>query len=464
MQLEILLNKASVLNAKNGSTQALLIALIVGLISSSIFGGPLGVFVRGERQIILIFIATLSVYSLLRDDWSDVMKFVLQNLAVLSPTVFTGIALLWVALPLTIDSSFLRFALADAQSLVVLPLLTFVFIAQRHQLIRLPIILRLTCILCACLALVQVTIWVYLRIDLLPNETIYSLVEMVFETRESVYILQQPSNQGAYLRVVWISSYWLIFAVFLSPSLGFQRSTLFTIQFLCGVAMLVSHTRGIWLGLVIGVFMIAIFAVAPVPLRRRPRRAAPWLIAALALMASVLFVVTIDAAEGRTQTFLARFYSSSSEPSTEVQSDVKDESMVERVEQTKRLLEKWKERPVMGHGFGAYVHDHFSHEERPFLYEMLPAALLMKLGFIGFAMYLTFLLYISMRLWILSRNSEFALALFAGYSGYMVQIHTNPVFFSVTGMLIFSMFLYSWLTVEVIAKQDQMSALGSLKI
>ncbi|CAH0343191.1 hypothetical protein [Rhizobium sp. CECT 9324] len=116
---------------------------------------------------------------------------------------------------------------------------------------------------------------------------------------------------------------------------------------------------------------------------------------------------------------------------------------------SRELLEMWRVRPWFGHGYGAYIPDLVRHQERPFLYEMVPFALLMKLGIVGFGLYCGFLAFVSYRLWSLSADAGLALALLPAFVGYLCQIHTNPVFFSFTGMFIFSILLSLWISVEV---------------
>ena len=399
---------------------------------------------------LLIAAVFIACYLIWRDHMPQAVNFVREHPVVLAPALFFAGGMIWVFLPLVMEPSSFYFALMDAQSLVILPATTVVLISMRNQPGGLKSVFRITIALCALLALLQVLIWLFLRLHPLPHEEIYEMVGRFFGTKESVSIIEQPSNEGAYWRVVWISSYWLIFAVFLAPVFIRNQSALFCIEFLCGVAILASYTRGIWLGLLAGVCLLVVSALLPKNLRRRPSRKGPWVILAMGLASSLLFVYAINAMQGNAQVLLARMYAT--EPSADVkhpEANVKDESAIERIQQSKKLIEKWQEHPIVGHGFGAYVKSHYSHDERPFLYEMLPVALLMKLGLIGFFLYLSFLLFVLSRLWILGKTSTVALAASGAYMATLIQIHTNPVFFSFTGMLIFSMLRCLWLTLEI---------------
>ena len=54
-----------------------------------------------------------------------------------------------------------------------------------------------------------------------------------------------------------------------------------------------------------------------------------------------------------------------------------------KLEQMQKLVEKWKESPVLGWGYGSYVEGYLRSEVSPFSYEMQLFALLMKIGILG---------------------------------------------------------------------------------
>ena len=61
-----------------------------------------------------------------------------------------------------------------------------------------------------------------------------------------------------------------------------------------------------------------------------------------------------------------------------------------KIEQMYKLLDKWKESPIWGHGYGSYVEGYLRSEEAPFSYEMQLFALLMKIGVLGLGIWLVF--------------------------------------------------------------------------
>lgn len=430
--------------------QMFLVGLIFLIVASSILGGPLGLIGRGERHVLLLAIVAVSVLTLWQKKALSPIRFFRSYPVALAPLVFFLVNSLWLFPLAGYSTERLQLAVTDMQSLVLMPVTVLVLYTLRDYGNALFRVGRLMVILCALLALMQSLIWGYLRFNPLPHEVIYQYVEMVFGTRESVYILEQPSYLGSYLRVVWISSYWLLFAVFLAPVFIRHRHVLFLIQTILGLAIIASYTRGIWVGVILGAFVLM---VAMSRMSRQSWSASEkslWLWSLMGAGFAIFLTLLVDWASGNPGLMLSRF--AILEPGTTTITDV---SSVERLEQTRLLIEKWLERPLMGHGYGAFIEGHFSHAERPFLYEMVPFALLMKLGIVGFAFYLLFHLFIVLRLFKLAACRAPAAALLAATTGHLTQAHTNPVFFSFTGMLIFSVLVYFWLVLEMKEQQAQ---------
>ena len=430
--------------------QKTLVVCLVLLIASSVFGGPLGVISRGERHFLLLLIVG-SALTQIRAEWDrDLRALLKKNWVILLPVLFFIANLIWV-FPFAISNNegFL-YALMDMQSLLMLPVATLVFLAMWKHVEGFQKIMRLTIVMCTLLALVQAALWLVLRIYHFPHEVIYEYVELYFGTRESIAILEQPSNQGSYFRVVWISSYWLIFGVFLSPLFIGNRYLLFFIQAIFGLAIISSYTRGIWLGLTVGILILVLLIKSLSKLTD----VSQWRVSLLGLTFALVSVVFVEWMDGNSGLILSRFYIENSIAEKIIDkpienTKVNDESSMERKVQTYKLLHKWQERPWFGHGYGSYVKDHYSHESRPFLYEMVPVALLMKLGVFGFLIYLSFFIFILYRLWCMRSCFQSAIILFSCITAYLIQVHTNPVFFSFTGALIFTILMYYWMTLEM---------------
>lgn len=421
------------------------------LIASSIFGGPLGVFARGERHVLLLLMVTAAIYHIWSGEksmrWRE-SKFYFTTGA---PTLFFLISLLWIG-PLGCQTQEqCAYGLIDAQSLALLPATTLIFLALTECNINLKTLGRWIVNMCAILGLIQAVLWIFLRVNPVPHDVIYHYVDAYFRTCDSIFILEQPSYQGSYFRVVWISSYWLLFAVFIAPLVQRNSTILILQQMVFGFAIIASYTRGIWLGLIIGMILFTVLINALFFLKTdrniyRELRS-EWHTSLAGLALSVLLVVALDWTQGSSGLLMSRLYLNPKHTSVE-QLAIKDESAIERKTQVIKLIEMWKESPILGHGYGAYMKDHFSHDDRPFLYEMVPFALLMKLGILGFGIYLAFLAFILIRLFRIAAGSASSIALLSGLTGYLIQVHTNPVFYSFTGMLIFSLFIFLWLSLE----------------
>lgn len=413
---------------------------------SIVFGGPLGIVGRGERHLLLAVVVVCSLIQLKREGLASALQFVTAHPIVLAPGLFAAINLLWVFRAVFHDSSpTLALAVQDAQSLLVTVVCTLAFVTFRERTYRSFDWLRWIVIMVAVLAGIQTSIWVFLLAHPVPQEVIESAEAMIFGTNEGVNILRQWNAGVWYTRIVWISSYWFVPCIFLAPLVIRKSSALLVVQTLMAIAVIVSFTRGIWLALIVAAVVLLVSVILP---RRGVWRGR--LVLSRAVMISVLAILLAGALTnfanflvGEPGSMFARLNGAAAGFS------LAEEGMGARLEQSRRLLEMWQERVWFGHGYGAYIPDLVRHEERPFIYEMVPVALLMKLGLVGFGLYCGFLAFVSYRIWSLSACSGAALALLPAMVGYLFQIHTNPVFFSFTGMFIFSVLLSLWLSLEV---------------
>lgn len=101
-----------------------------------------------------------------------------------------------------------------------------------------------------------------------------------------------------------------------------------------------------------------------------------------------------------------------------------------RMEQLSALLSGWAEKPVLGHGAGAYSEAIVRSEEMPWAYELSYVALLFQTGLLGFIIYSAAVLWI---FWtgirVVRARSEAALVilpLLAGLAGFLFVNATNP--------------------------------------
>lgn len=132
-----------------------------------------------------------------------------------------------------------------------------------------------------------------------------------------------------------------------------------------------------------------------------------------------------------------------------------DESLINRVYQSKFLWNEFMNYPIFGKGFGGYVElDGKLTAFKPYLYEMDILSLLMKLGVVGFIAYL--IPIIGVLLLLLKLKNELYL-IFFGY--FILVLVANGGFFSST---LFS-YNYSFILVYLLNKDKKLNITKKLK-
>lgn len=426
------------------------------LIADTIIGGPIGLLFRGERHLLLVMIVIAGgglCFSRWRD--TDTACEPIQK-RFLWPLGFFLISLIWILLiPLLITGGVFM-ALRDAQSLVMLPIVTMLLFAIVNLGILVKRLLKVVVIFSMCLAIFQVACWFWLELRPTSTEIYYPILATIFNTTQSIFVGWHSAPGGGYVRVIWVSSIWLVVAIFVAP-LVVDRKWLFFVELFIGMAIYVSYTRGIWLGVLVGVLLCTIANYVVLVLSRRS--AFPiknWGIVLSGLMCAVLVISSVDFVARGQFGFLSRMVDFSTVEVSGNEDDgehskfakpLVDESVSERKIQADLLLLKWSERPWMGWGYGAYISDHFRDDQAPYSYEMLPFALLMKLGVIGLAIYLAF--WAGLILDVFKRTSpELSILYSGGLSTFLLASHTNPFFFNFAGISIVMFFLLWWASLK----------------
>ena len=106
-----------------------------------------------------------------------------------------------------------------------------------------------------------------------------------------------------------------------------------------------------------------------------------------------------------------------------------------KIEQIYKLIDKWKESPFIGHGYGSYVEGYLRSEVAPFSYEMQLFALLMKIGVLGLVIWLLF--YIIQFICLIKVKHPRWIHVFAWIFllvSMVICVQTNPLLISFTGM------------------------------
>lgn len=104
-----------------------------------------------------------------------------------------------------------------------------------------------------------------------------------------------------------------------------------------------------------------------------------------------------------------------------------EKGAVVRNYQKNALIEKWKESPLLGFGFGGTAGNYIRNPKTPFAYELSYVAKLMNIGIVGMSIYLFFIVYIISKLTIyLKNNYVFYLAAITGFIIILIANSSNP--------------------------------------
>lgn len=109
-----------------------------------------------------------------------------------------------------------------------------------------------------------------------------------------------------------------------------------------------------------------------------------------------------------------------------------------RIEQSKKLLQHWSNKPWLGYGYGSYVEDYLrAGGETPYSYEMFAPAMLMKLGIVGISIWIGFIIYLLIcMIKVVSVYKERAIALIYLTVALGVSTQFNPFLLNAMGMSI----------------------------
>jgi uncharacterized membrane protein YhaH (DUF805 family) len=102
-----------------------------------------------------------------------------------------------------------------------------------------------------------------------------------------------------------------------------------------------------------------------------------------------------------------------------------------KIEQTKKLVDRWLQSPIIGFGYGSYIPGYYRSQTQLFLYEMTAFALLMKLGIVGILSWL--LLFVSATILVVKSNKNALFNIFLWFAvsiAFLITIQTNPLLFS----------------------------------
>lgn len=332
----------------------------------------------------------------------------------------------WVlAMPVFAGGSVIM-ALSDSKSLVflVMPLLFGLASSGRDKPYAYLVFIMVG--LAGLLGWVQLVTWSLGNVVPDLRAFIGDVLSELFQAK-SIYV---GTMSDGFYRVFWISTIWLLPATFYLPLV--VRNNALRLVCLIGFVggVYVSYSRGIWIGLVIGVFVLAILTLKQRSGDIKPDAFLIWLLIVIGGFWGVDTLLGGSAAQ--------RAAALGSED---------DISMNVRIQQSIQLLAAWAERRWLGWGYGASIAD-IRDPSAPYSYEMVPFALLMKLGVIGVLGWVIFFLSIfftSFRL--LTKAPNEVSALLPALSAFLPASMTNPMLFNFVGMGVLSVLVIHWIGV-----------------
>ncbi len=263
---------------------------------------------------------------------------------------------------------------------------------------------------------------------------------------------QTVAEAGAFgsVRIAMVGDLFLAFAMptFLAMAMSSKtrrtRIAAYTATLIVGVGLLASGTRGLWLGALLGISIVALLFGAKIKLKL-------FLGTCLIVLGTIAYFPTIATATVKRFDLSFDF----SEPSNQL-----------RVDQFGPLMEKAERHILLGNGFGATVPGMVRSVTAPYAFELQSVALLMKTGIIGCSLWLAFFLWLMWDLWKTSKATKstferaMARGLIGGLACLLLALNTNPYFQAATGMgcMTFTVLTADLLRIAVKAEQGAKDA------
>ncbi|MBD3619179.1 MAG: O-antigen ligase family protein [Chromatiales bacterium] len=402
--------------------QQILWLVPIMLVIDLILMGPRGVAPDNHVRYLLFF-ATLVVlgYFALRNRriWGDSIR-----LPLLLVSVFLICNAVWVLLIPMFAGGSVMTAWSDAKSLVFM-VVPIVFVLASSDSDKPHVyLISMIVTLATLLGWFQLAIWFVGNIFPDIRALIGDALNDLFQAK-SIYV---GTMGDGFFRVFWISSIWLLPAIFYLPLVA--RNNALRLVCLIGLVggVYVSYSRGIWIGLIIGVFALLALVLKQRSLEIKPDAFVIW------LMIVIAGFLAVDSLQGGSAAQRAAALGSEN-----------DISMNVRIQQVRQLLEAWVARPWFGWGYGASIAD-IRDPSVPYSYEMVPFALLMKLGVIGTLSWVIFFLSIFVTSYRLLNNTPNEVsALLPALSAFLPASMTNPMLFNFVGMGILSVLVIHWI-------------------
>ncbi len=396
-------------------------------VAEVVLGGPKGVYGGISLRFVLLGAAIAVLLFALLVRGRVTRPHLLPLLSILGFLILNGI---WVALVPVLTGTDMHWAIREPHAFVVLiPVVLTVALLRSEELDatvrRLQQIVVVTSLI---LAVFQVGLWVV-------GTLIGDLQWVVSLVLNAIYPgasddLKVGAAPDGFFRVFWISTLWCLLSFFWVPVAVRRTGLQWLVRGLLVLDLFVAYSRGIWVGLIIGLVVASAATVTRRTLGRVLVRSA-----AVGVL-TVGALVAIVSATGELQRGVARFTSTTSRT---------DESIGARLEQAHYLLQLWYEHPIVGSGYGAFVPGHIRSQDVPYSYEHMPYALLAKLGLMGVLVSGIFFAGWAITAWEARRAAPEQVASFLGScAALLVAEMTNPLVLNFVSMSIFACLLLQW--------------------
>lgn len=410
-----------------GRLPAAVLLLPAAFIVEVILGGPFGNYGGLSVRLLLLGASGAVLIFALLVRGRVVRASLFPMLSVVGFLILNGI---WVAIVPVLAGMNMHWALREPHAFIVLVLVVLILALLRRDELAVAVsrLQQVVVVTSLVLAVFQVGLWL---IGTLLGDLQWvvplALGAVYGGASGQLYVGALPDG---FFRVFWISTLWCVLGFFWVP-VAFPSSRLrWLFRGLLLLDLLVSYSRGIWLGLLVGLIVAAGARLSRINVGRALVRAGR----VTSLAAVALFGVL--AATGSLESAIGRFRSTGSR---------EDASISARIEQAPYLLRLWYEHPLMGSGYGAYSQRHLRSQETPYSYEHMPYALLAKVGLLGIVFSSVFFAGWAVTAWQARREVPEQVASFLGScTALLIGEMTNPMVLNFVSMCIFACLLLQW--------------------
>ena len=255
-------------------------------------------------------------------------------------------------------------------------------------------------------------------------------------------------GHGGYTRVMFTTSIYLIVGIYIYLKQieynTWYNIVIFVVEIL---AIITTVTKSLWFGILIAILIYLLMGIIG---NRKNKKYLKHIILSVVLAGIVIILSNIFIFNNIVTIRMENAFVTETQIIDEEAVEAEDEearvqtldkagaaeSNQIKLEQAKRLTQKWLQAPVFGWGYGSYIEDYLRSEEAPFSYEMQFFALLMKIGIAGMAVWAGLIIVLVKRM--VQKNikqdfnkmSSWLFLLLA----MMICVQTNPLLISFTGM------------------------------